>query len=1020
MAVAWGSANGTDSGSLDPETISVTLGTINNGDTITLVFVGNAAVTTDPVTVTYDGSALDASWTQVGGSNFGATTTETSVWVKKGATSADTGKVFTVSWAAPTTVRSLLWWFTVSGADATTPLAASARAAENGTGNLAHVTPTVTTSVDTLIVHILAIKQSSLVSPGWTTASPYTQQALRIQGASGTNALGIYSSNSLVTAGSGIGGVTYTSGVSTPSGTYWTLAFQSATSTSLAPANASMSMTSAQLTVDFNVTPDNAAQAQVSTSPSLGQNHVLVLNDAGQSQVSDSVGLVQEHSLAVDNSAQAHSAEQPTLSSIAILTIDSAAQAQVSETPTLAQQHSIAVSDVMQAHTATQLSLAEQSDLTPANAVQAHAATSPTLVQNFALSVQSATHAHAAVAPKLTIEWRLWSVNLSPTSAQVTARTTGGDTFRLAVSTSSAMTSPTFHDSTTPDAQGRVRLTATGLTPNTEYFYQLANTPSGGTEGLIGRVGEFQTFPEEGTPATFSVAVTACWTTNAADSTATDDLAAWKPNGRRPLFNVDLGDKSYFSPTSTSAEVHATGIESQILGAAGMRALMQVLPEAYVRSDHDSVNVDNADSNTAVNQASIDAYKLYAPHHPLADQTLPTDSLNQSWVVGRVRFIMTDIRNMNRSPGLNTDNSSKTMLGAAQLAWLLDELEQPEPLKVLLTDVGWMGPASLANAEDKWWAYANERQIIIDHIAAVGARVELMHGDSHLIGVTSRESNAYGNFPVSCFAPMHNVGGGRNPNEFDVFFSNNVGNCRQYGRVTFTDNITDITVRKEGWDAVGQSNQGVLETTVWDLSDEMLIADAAQAQVAGSPSLAQQQNLVVANAAQTQTSASPTLQVIYDTAPDNAAQAQSADTLALTQLHQLTTHDAAQAQAASTVSVTKESDLQVDVVFHALTSDLLALTEQSDLLTDSALHGHQADQVQLVEEGDLFVHNAAQGLASDLLTLLQGHVLTVEDVLQGHEAESLELVNSTNFRDLSLTVSLEAQNRFSLEIEQNS
>ena len=38
---------------------------------------------------------------------------------------------------------------------------------------------------------------------------------------------------------------------------------------------------------------------------------------------------------------------------------------------------------------------------------------------------------------------------------------------------------------------------------------------------------------------------------------------------------------------------------------------------------------------------------------------------------------MLDIRNTDRSPVANTDNSSKTMLGATQLAWLQAQLSSP-------------------------------------------------------------------------------------------------------------------------------------------------------------------------------------------------------------------------------------------------------------------------------------------------------------------------------------------------------
>jgi hypothetical protein len=646
VAISFGVSGNANSASLDPETQSVTLGTIVDGDLIMVVFETNVVVTAG-LAFNYDGgTAASKGWTVAMSTVYGSTANTVAVLTKAGV-AADTGKIFNAVWTTPTTARSVLVYATWHGVDSVNVIN---RSAENGSGATVHTTPTATSTDAGWVVNVLGYRHTSFT--GWTSGGSYTNRVTFVQSGSGTNCVGIFDSNTNVAAGT-VGGGTYTSNVSTASGTMWTFALKPS-----APLPGTVAYT--------------------------------------------------------------------------------------------------------------------------------------------------------------------WYTS-TDTTADVRGKTVAGTAVRVKVS-GGDFGSPVFFGPDTPDADGRVQFSVTGLTPGVEYDYQLADTPSGGSESLIGNVGRLVAQPDDGV---IRIAPWGCITTNAADSTAMDDLTAWAPH-----LAPCLGDFSYFSPTSTSASVHAAGIESQIAGAAGLKTLLRDSPVPYLVSDHDTVNADNGDSNTSVNQASIEAYQQYAPNYGLvASGTGATKKGRwQSTVIpspsGGVRLIFADSRSMDRSPGLNTDGASKTHFGAEQLAWLLDELDAAEPLKVLFMDVGWMGPASTANGEDKMWSYAYERQVIIDHIAADPTiRVELVHSDSHLIGTTARESNAYGNFPVTCTAPMHNVGGGRNPNEFDWFFSNSVGDCRQYIRMTITDDAGagTITVEKVGWDAVTASSKGS-ETTVWDLATTGTIA----------------------------------------------------------------------------------------------------------------------------------------------------------------------------------------------------
>jgi hypothetical protein len=413
--------------------------------------------------------------------------------------------------------------------------------------------------------------------------------------------------------------------------------------------------------------------------------------------------------------------------------------------------------------------------------------------------------APAPVEPTPGTEVYRWYTNTT-TTARVRAKVTGATSLSLRVVGVGDFIP-------TSSAAGRYLFDLTGLAPGTTYSYRLVDTISG-VDYLLGVAGRLITLPDDGT---VKFSAWSCITTNAADSAAMDALATWAPD-----WSICTGDFHYSGPTSTDPEAHIGLLESQIAGAAGLKAMLRDTPADYLPSDHDTSNVDNADSNNTVNGAALTAYKDFVPHYPLVDATSPLRSRHHAFTVptpsGGVRFIMPDIRNLDRTAGLTADGPSKTPFGAAQEAWLASELERDEQLKIIFMDVAWMGPASTANGEDKMWSYADYRNEFNGLVAAAGANIKIYHGDSHLMGYTRRENNDYGDFPVVCSSPMHNTGGGRNPSTFDEFFSGPApAACRQFVRSTLVDDGTTIEITDQGYDAI----TGTVKWTnvdTWDLA----------------------------------------------------------------------------------------------------------------------------------------------------------------------------------------------------------
>jgi len=393
---------------------------------------------------------------------------------------------------------------------------------------------------------------------------------------------------------------------------------------------------------------------------------------------------------------------------------------------------------------------------------------------------------------------------------------------RLKVATNSALSQNVQYVSAqTLDSYGYVRHQVTGLAAGTQYYFGLYDTPAGGSETAVTATviapltGSCRTLPAEGVPQSFTLAIASC--INTANGLSNPDAATTDWVNWQPSLAVFTGDFNYENPTSTSIPVQIATYENQILNYGGEQATM--LAQAwgyYCRSNHDAFETagQNTDSDNTATTINIQAATEVFPFGTLGDSRSPLVGLYQSWVCGRVRFIMVDIRNSDRSPSAATDNSSKTMLGTTQLQWFYGQLLMPEPMKVVISDTAWMGTLAGASGdlEDaKWWSYDTERQAIISFMQANSARVGglvWMHGDTHGVGCATAAKNTWGGFPVYCAAPVRQTGAAAyNTSTFSQFYNNSGGDCRHYGRVTFTDNGSTITVNFQGWDAVNQVAQ---------------------------------------------------------------------------------------------------------------------------------------------------------------------------------------------------------------------
>lgn len=388
------------------------------------------------------------------------------------------------------------------------------------------------------------------------------------------------------------------------------------------------------------------------------------------------------------------------------------------------------------------------------------------------------------------------------TGFTVKAKITSGTSCRLKIAKDSGLTtSVSYVSAQVPDSDGYVTFAATGLDANTQYYWQVTDTPVGGVEALIGNVGLARTLVTGTNGFKFAFGHSVA---NAGGGEAFTDIITYNPD-----FFIHMGDFHTNASTSTTAATQRGFFETQIAAIAPLKTFLEKIPSFYLRSDRDGGGVVDAEQSTAYT-ASQTAVKKIAPLPPLANPEL--NSMHYSWVVGRVRFIALDLRNTYRSPGTDAQGPTKTFLGATQKAWLLSELAQPEPVKVVISDSPWIGSASLT-VPDRWMAYDNERSEIGAWIQSHGARVLMLSGDMKGIVADNGSNNSWGGFAILGAAPLSDTGETVVGTYQQSYAKDSSTQGRHYGKVEVTDDGEVIAFTFSGYDVTATTNRATLTTT---------------------------------------------------------------------------------------------------------------------------------------------------------------------------------------------------------------
>jgi len=303
-------------------------------------------------------------------------------------------------------------------------------------------------------------------------------------------------------------------------------------------------------------------------------------------------------------------------------------------------------------------------------------------------------------------------------------------------------------------ANNNALFSLTGLKANTQYYYAVE---IGGTV-YTDRAGRFKTFPSTGT---FRFAVSG-------DLDTGIGAAIWPIiDTLDPLFFLVLGDLNYENVPANDIALVRSAYE---LGHAipATHAVFQHHAIAYIWDDHDYAGGDNSDSTAVGKPAAQDGYRENVPHYTLPAGDPGQFPIYHSFVVGRCRFILTDLRS-DRTPNGDPDSASKTMMGATQKAWFKSELlaaKEANQLAIWVCTVPWVSSA----VSDTWNGFQTERREIADYMQVNGIQnVIRLSADAHMVALDDGTNDVFttdgkGNrhVTVQC-APLHqtsSVGGG--------------------------------------------------------------------------------------------------------------------------------------------------------------------------------------------------------------------------------------------------------------------
>jgi alkaline phosphatase D len=394
----------------------------------------------------------------------------------------------------------------------------------------------------------------------------------------------------------------------------------------------------------------------------------------------------------------------------------------------------------------------------------------------------------------------LWCGALTHNSVRFKARIDHASaTVRMYLSYQPDLSDPFVSSFYTADASNNfiVSLSAVGLQPNTHYYYGVES------DGVLdmSQIGHFKT---PGTGAySFSFAFASC------AATASNHQVFAAINNADPLFFLHLGDMHYRNINQNDQNLFREAY-NEVFTSPRQAALYRSRPIVYIWDDHD-YGPDNSDGTSPSREAARLTYREYVPHYslPAGDGDA---AIYQAFTIGRVRFILTDLRS-ERSPQSAPDNEAKTMMGAAQKAWFKQELLAAKdnfPLIVWASSMPWID--SRTAGADTWGGYSTERRELADFIRDNQVPpILIISGDAHMVAIDDGRHSDYATGGGAAMPVFHGSSLDQGGSVKGGPYSHGTYPGRgHFGLVTVTDEGDIVKVRLSGRQAVGEGSKEIV------------------------------------------------------------------------------------------------------------------------------------------------------------------------------------------------------------------
>ena len=407
---------------------------------------------------------------------------------------------------------------------------------------------------------------------------------------------------------------------------------------------------------------------------------------------------------------------------------------------------------------------------------------------------------YAVVTPPEITVASIWTGNVSESGLSVVVHSTDASAVTVRYSTASDLSGFTSVAATEyPNDQWRA--TITGLSADTRYYIGVAGSDE---------IATVKTFPIAGSTYSFGIAAASCaghsggeYVTDDVSNAPTFDKITARMESEDILGFMHMGDRHY-RDIATNDETLFQDAYNDVMSMARQNAMHLAGWVDYVWDDHD-FGPNDSHSGSTPKPAAQAAYRDHVPHW-----TLPvSDSIEHTYVIGRVRFIHLDTRS-HRTVRTATDNSSKTMIGATQKAWLKAlVVAATEPVIVIQVGTVWNGSVT---GTDSWLSYTTERDELTDYFDAQGvtSKLFIIAGDGHILAADDG-TNSPGGIPVAQFAPLD-----AGFTADDGTYSEGIHKTeqQQYGTLHFTDDGTNVTLTARGYSV----NSSSVETEEFEMS----------------------------------------------------------------------------------------------------------------------------------------------------------------------------------------------------------